>query len=211
MRNRSRAVEGAGDDSTEPGDGPGGRPGDRSGGGSWDRPGSRHGGGSGGSGNVDETTAAELPDGRVCFDTRNDAPSPGTRADARSRDGGRTLVKPFRPQAGLVAPVVECSVLQLRDPDVLLLSDPADPGFRAPMTLRASTDGGTTWQPVRTVDGLPAAYSDLVRVDARTVGLLHGAGDFGVYGTITFRRVPVTRLTRSLPGAPADVQSAHDL
>jgi len=37
------------------------------------------------------------------------------------------------------------------------------------MTVRASTDAGTTWRPVHTVDGLPAAYSDLVRIDDDTV------------------------------------------
>ncbi|MFD8236467.1 exo-alpha-sialidase [Streptomyces sp. NPDC059696] len=145
--------------------------------------------------NANETTAAELPDGRVYFNTRNDSPSPGTRADAHSADGGRTLVKPFRPQASLAAPVCEAAVLQLRDPDLLLYSGPADPGFRALMTIRASTDGGTTWRPAYTVDGLPAAYSDLVRIDTDTVGLLYETGDFGAYETITFRRVPVTELT----------------
>ncbi|MFJ3443980.1 exo-alpha-sialidase [Streptomyces sp. NPDC086081] len=145
--------------------------------------------------NANETTAAELPDGRVYFNTRNDSPSPGTRADAHSADGGRTLLKPFRPQAGLTAPVCQASVLQLRDPDLLLYSGPADPGFRALMTIRASTDGGTTWRPARTVDGLPAAYSDLVRADQDTVGLLYETGDFGAYETITFRRVPVAELT----------------
>ncbi|CAL9625644.1 Sialidase [Streptomyces sp. enrichment culture] len=145
--------------------------------------------------NANETTAAELPDGRLYFNTRNDSPSPGTRADAHSADGGQALVKPFRPQAGLTAPVCEAAVLQLRDPDLLLYSGPADPGFRALMTIRASPDGGTTWRPAYTVDGLPAAYSDLVRVDAGTVGLLYETGDFGAYETITFRRVPVTELT----------------
>jgi sialidase-1 len=145
--------------------------------------------------NANETTAAELPDGRVYFNTRNDSTSPGNRADAHSTDGGRSLLKPFRPQAALTAPVCEGSVLQLRDPDVLLFSGPADPADRALMTIRASTDGGTTWRPVHTVDGLPAAYSDLVRIDADTVGLLYETGDFGAYETITFRRVPVTDLT----------------
>ncbi|MEY2246523.1 exo-alpha-sialidase [Streptomyces sp. BF23-18] len=144
--------------------------------------------------NVNETTAAELPDGRVYFNTRNDSPSPGSRADAHSLDGGRTLVKPFRPQAGLVTPVVQGSLLQLRDPDLLLYSGPADPDFRALMTVRVSADGGTTWRSALTVDGLPAAYSDLVRVDTTTVGLLYETGDFGAYETITFRRVPVTAL-----------------
>ncbi|MEU5997259.1 sialidase family protein [Streptomyces sp. NPDC047197] len=144
--------------------------------------------------NVNETTAAELPDRRLYFNTRNDSPAPGTRADAHSVDGGRRLVKPFRPQAGLVGPVVECSVLQLRTPDVLLFSGPADPGFRALMTVRRSRDGGTTWQDAYTVDGLPAAYSDLVRVDDATVGLLYETGDFSAYETITFRRIPVAAL-----------------
>ncbi|QUI31454.1 exo-alpha-sialidase [Streptomyces alfalfae] len=145
--------------------------------------------------NVNETTAAELPDGRLYLNTRNDSPAPGNRADAHSRDGGQTLVRPFRPQASLTGPVVECSVLQLRDPDVLLFSGPADPGFRALMTVRRSTDSGTTWQSAHTVDGLPAAYSDLVRLDADTVGLLYETGDFGAYETITFRRIPLGELT----------------
>ncbi|MEU6802851.1 sialidase family protein [Streptomyces neyagawaensis] len=154
--------------------------------------------------NVNETAAAELPDGRVYFNTRNDSPAPGTRADAYSADGGASLVKPFRPQAGLVGPVVEGSLLQLSapdlrapdlsDPDLLLYSGPADPGFRALMTVRASSDHGTTWRVVHTVDGLPAAYSDLVRVDEHTVGLLYETGDFSAYETITFRRIPVTAL-----------------
>ncbi|MFF4114167.1 exo-alpha-sialidase [Streptomyces sp. NPDC001714] len=145
--------------------------------------------------NVNETTAAELPDGRVYFNTRNDSPAPGNRADAHSADGGRTLVKPFRPQAGLIAPVCQASVLQLRDPDLLLYSGPGDPATRALMTIRASADGGTTWRAAYTVDGLPAAYSDLTRIDAATVGLLYETGDFSAYSTITFRRVPVNRLT----------------
>ncbi|MEU3251799.1 sialidase family protein [Streptomyces sp. NPDC006997] len=145
--------------------------------------------------NANETTAAELPDGRVYFNTRNDSRSPGNRADAHSADGGRTLVRPFRPQAGLTGPVCQGSVLHLGDPDVLLYSGPADPGHRALMTVRASTDGGTTWRTAHTVDGLPAAYSDLVRVDPDTVGLLYETGDFGQYERIAFHALPVTRFT----------------
>ncbi|MEU6082957.1 sialidase family protein [Streptomyces sp. NPDC047108] len=145
--------------------------------------------------NANETTAAELPGGRLYFNCRNDSTAPGTRADAHSADGGATLERPFRPQAGLTGPVVQGSVLHLADPDVLLFSGPADPGFRALMTVRASRDGGVTWRPVHTVDGLPAAYSDLVRVDDATVGLLYETGDFHAYTTITFRRIPVEELS----------------
>ncbi|GLW09661.1 hypothetical protein Misp01_47900 [Microtetraspora sp. NBRC 13810] len=144
--------------------------------------------------NVNETTATELPDGRVYLNTRNDSAAPGTRADAYSGNGGQSLELPFRPQSGLVGPVVEGSVLQWPDPDVLLFSGPAAPDARALMTIRASRDGGVTWRPVHTVSGLPAAYSDLVPVDAGTVGLLYETGDFGPYETIAFRRIPVAEL-----------------
>ncbi|MEU4897077.1 sialidase family protein [Streptomyces sp. NPDC044780] len=144
--------------------------------------------------NANETTAAQLPDGRVYLNTRTEATAPGTRADAYSLDGGATLELPFRPQAGLVTPVVEGSVLHLGEPDALLYSGPADPAHRALMTVRTSHDGGVTWRPTHTVNGLPAAYSDLVRLDDATVGLLYETGDFSAYSTITFRRIPLEEL-----------------
>ncbi|MCK2213876.1 glycoside hydrolase [Actinomadura sp. ATCC 31491] len=144
--------------------------------------------------NVNETTAAELPGGRVYLNTRTDSTAPGTRADAYSADGGQTLELPFRPQAGLVGPVVEGSLLWCDPPGVLLFSGPADPAARALMTVRASHDHGVTWRVAHTVSGLPAAYSDLVRLDADTVGLLFETGDFGPYESIAFRRIPLAEL-----------------
>ncbi|MFE6882784.1 exo-alpha-sialidase [Streptomyces sp. NPDC057702] len=150
--------------------------------------------------NVNETAAAQLPDGRIYVNARTDARAPGNRADAYSTDGGASLVKPFRPQAGLVAPVVQASVLHLDGVGrggrgTLLFSGPATPDARALMTVRASDDGGRTWRAAHTVDGLPAAYSDLVRIDRSTVGLLYETGDFSAYSTLTFRRIPVEDLT----------------
>jgi sialidase-1 len=146
--------------------------------------------------NVNETTATELTDGRVYFNTRDqNGTAPGNRADAYSLDGGRTLREPFRPQPALAGPVVEGSVLQTRGPEApLLYSGPADPTKRAVMTLRASHDGGLTWQPVLTLSQLPASYSDLVQVDARTVGVLYETGNAGANETITFRRVALRDL-----------------
>ncbi|MGI5352092.1 sialidase family protein [Streptomyces sp. CA-250714] len=144
--------------------------------------------------NVNETTAAELPDGTVYFNTRNDSDAPAHRADARSTDGGETLVAPFTPQDSLTTPVVQGSVLQLRDPDVLLFSAPSRPDTRFRMSVRASTDGGTTWREAHVVDERRAAYSDLVRVDKDTVGLFFETGGDSAYETITFRRIPVREL-----------------
>ncbi|MFG1704951.1 exo-alpha-sialidase [Nonomuraea sp. M3C6] len=144
--------------------------------------------------NVNETTATELPGGRVYVNTRTDSTAPGTRADAYSSDGGQALELPFRPQAGLVGPVVEGSVLWCASPDVLLFSGPAAPDARASMTVRASDDLGVTWRTAHTVSGLPAAYSDLVRLDGGTVGLLFETGNFGPYESIVFRRIPLAEL-----------------
>ncbi|MEV0400328.1 sialidase family protein [Actinoallomurus sp. NPDC050550] len=146
--------------------------------------------------NVNESTAAELPDGRVYFNTRDqNGTSPGTRADAYSRDGGRTLQAPFAPQQGLVGPVVEGSVLQVRGRQgPLVFSGPANPTSRAGMTLRVSADNGRTWRSALTFSTLPAGYSDLVQPDARTIGVLYETGNAGPYENITFRRVSLRDL-----------------
>ncbi|MGW0483305.1 sialidase family protein [Nonomuraea sp. NPDC003214] len=144
--------------------------------------------------NVNETTAAELPGGRLYLNTRTDSAAPGTRADAYSADGGQSLELPFRPQAGLSGPVVEGSVLYWEPTGTLLFSGPAAPDARALMTVRASDDLGVTWRVAHTVSGLPAAYSDLTALDPDTVGLLYETGDFGPYESIAFRRVPAAEL-----------------
>ncbi|MGC4936699.1 sialidase family protein [Kribbella sp. DT2] len=145
--------------------------------------------------NVNESTAAQLPDGRVYFNTReHNGTAPGTRADAYSSDGGKTLDKPFRPQATLIGPVVQASVLAVGN--TLLYSGPADPASRAALTIRVSKDQGVTWQPALAISGLPAAYSDLVAIDRGAVGLLYETGDFSANETITFRRLSLKDLDR---------------
>ncbi|MFI6770046.1 exo-alpha-sialidase [Streptomyces sp. NPDC050355] len=142
-----------------------------------------------------ETCAAELPDGSVYLNTRTEAAAAWRRADAVSTDGGEHLLAPFRPQAGLAGPVCQGSTLHLDGSGTLLFAGPAHPAARALMTVRASRDGGLTWRTAHTVGGLPAAYSDLVRLDRDSVGLLYETGDFSAYSTITFRRIPVEEPT----------------
>jgi sialidase-1 len=148
--------------------------------------------------NVNETTIAELPSGRLYLNTReHNGSAPGNRADTYSGDGGETLERPFRPQVTLAGPVVQMSSLQLQDRGVrapLLFSGPADPSSRAGMAIRVSRDEGITWRTAFPVSGAPAAYSDLVQLGGATVGLLYETGDLGPYETIAFRRIPVRAL-----------------
>jgi len=148
--------------------------------------------------NANETSAAQLPDGRLYFSSRDqNGSSPGNRLDAWSSDAGETLDSPYAVQSTLNdVPVVQGSVLQLPGAQApLLFSAPSVPTARRAMALWRSTDGGRTFARALTVSDRPAAYSDLVRVDADEVGLLYEAGTKGPYETIEFRRLSA-RTTR---------------
>ncbi|MFJ9730800.1 exo-alpha-sialidase [Streptomyces sp. NPDC101171] len=143
--------------------------------------------------NANETSAAQLGDGRLYFSSRDqNGSSPGNRLGAWSSDAGETLDGPFTVRSTLNdVPVVQGSVLQLPGPKApLLFSAPSVPTARRAMTLWRSTDGGRTFGRALTLSDRPAAYSDLVRVDADEVGLLYETGTKGPYETIEFRRLP---------------------
>ncbi|WP_346267957.1 sialidase family protein [Streptomyces sp. SID4948] len=144
--------------------------------------------------NANESTVAELPSGSLYFNARNqNGTAPGVRVDAWSDDGGETLRSPYAPQPDLVGPVVEGSVLQPAG-GPLLFAGPGDPGARAAMTVRASTDAGHHWASVRTLSDLPAGYSDLVETGAADVGLLYESGTTSPYERIVFTRIPLRDL-----------------
>ncbi|WP_434587338.1 sialidase family protein [Streptomyces sp. A5-4] len=144
---------------------------------------------------LNESTLAELPGGTVYINARDhDLTATGTRADAYSADGGRTLSVPFRPQPQLTGPMVQGSVLQVsglpwRGP--LLFSGPSDPDRRRRMQVRASYDGGESWRPVWSASQDPAGYSDLVRTGISGLGLLYETGPKGSHDTIRFTRLPM--------------------
>ncbi|MFD0314907.1 sialidase family protein [Streptomyces flavalbus] len=147
--------------------------------------------------NANESTAAELPDGRVYFSARDQhGTEPGNRLDTHSSDGAQTLDRPYATQPTLGAvPVVQASALQLSMPGApLLLSAPSVPTARRSMAVWRSTDGGTTFTRALTLSELRAAYSDLVEVDPVTVGVLYETGESGSYETIEFRRLALSGL-----------------
>ncbi|MGW2827902.1 sialidase family protein [Streptomyces sp. NPDC001286] len=143
--------------------------------------------------NPNESSAAELPDGRLYFSARDqNGTSAGNRLDAYSGDGGRTLDRPYAVQPTLDdVPVVQGSVLRPRGAKApLLFSGPSVPTARRAMTVWRSTDAGATFTRALTLSQRPAAYSDLVPVDRATVGLLYETGVNNPYETIEFRRLP---------------------
>ena len=142
--------------------------------------------------NANETSATQLPDGRLYFNARQKSgKTPGNRVDAYSRDGGRTLEHPYAVQPTLNdVPVVQASVLQPRGHAApLLFSGPSVPTSRRAMALWSSTDEGHTFTKLLTLSAQRAAYSDLVQLDQDTIGVLYETGVKGTYETIEFRRL----------------------
>ncbi len=149
--------------------------------------------------NANESTAAQLPDGRVYFNARDQhGTSPGNRLDSHSPDGGRSLDRPYTVQPTLnEVPVVQGSALQLPGRSgPLLFSGPSVPTARRAMAVWRSTDGGATFTKALTLSQRPAAYSDLVPLGRKTVGILYETGAQGPYETIEFRRLPVDGLRK---------------
>jgi sialidase-1 len=147
--------------------------------------------------NANESTAAQLPDGRLYFGARDqNGTSTGNRLDTYSGDGGESLDRPYAVQPTLNdVPVVQGSVLQLAGIDgPLLFSGPSVPTARRSMAIWLSTDEGAGFTKAATLSQQPAGYSDLVRAGRHTVGILYETGVSGPYETIEFRRVPVADL-----------------
>lgn len=154
--------------------------------------------------NPNENTVTELADGTLYFNARDqNGSSVGTRGSTTSSDGGESFDAPYQLVEGLVTPVVQGSVLRLpREDDRLVYSGPADPSARRDLTLRYSFDAGATWRDGLTLHDGPAAYSDLVDANRRTLGVLYENGDSGTYERITYASVPTPLLDRVIPGPP---------
>jgi sialidase-1 len=137
-----------------------------------------------------EMTLTERTDGSVLVSGREqDGTDLGHRTQAVSRDGGDTFVTPFRDVPDLYTPQVQGSSLRLGDR--LLLACPGDPDRRRTMMIRSSYDGGRTWDSVDrgtvvTTDW--SGYSDMVRVDGDTVGLMYEGGAVDARDEIRFAR-----------------------
>ena len=144
--------------------------------------------------NENETAVAELPDGRLYFNTRDQYGTvAGTRADTWSADGGTTVQTAFLVQGTITTPVVHGSLLQVPG-GPLLYAGPGHPDGRVAMAIRRSDDGGRTWRTCRRISGLHAAYSSMAMLDASTVGLLYETGDWTPYDRIELVAVPVAEL-----------------
>ncbi len=148
---------------------------------------------------TNESQVVELADGRLMLNMRNHPPkAENRRMIATSADLGQTWSPP-RPDAALIEPPAQASLLRLTTAAAdgrnhLLFSNPASTR-RERMTVRLSEDDGASWPVSRIVHEGPAAYSSLVVLPDRSVGVLFERGDRSPYEKITFVRFLLEWLT----------------
>ncbi|MFJ8535234.1 exo-alpha-sialidase [Streptomyces sp. NPDC093591] len=161
-----------------------------------------------------EVTLTERTDGTILISGREqDGTDLGHRSQTYSRDGGDSFTGPFRDLPDLYTPQVQGATLRLGKR--LLLSAPGDPDRRRTMMIRSSWNGGTTWDSVdrgKVVTTDWSGYSDMVGIDASTVGLMYEGGAVDARDEIRFarfdeawlgpRRGPDPTTPDLAPGAP---------
>jgi sialidase-1 len=141
---------------------------------------------------TNESQVVELTDGRLMLNMRNHPPKPENfRMVATSTDGGETLSVAHADRA-LIEPPAQASILRMsgartHDRSRLLFANPASTR-RERLTVRVSYDEGRSWTVSRVVNEGPAAYSSLVVLRNRSIGLLFERGERSPYERITFAR-----------------------
>ncbi|MGI5379423.1 exo-alpha-sialidase [Streptomyces sp. CA-251387] len=137
-----------------------------------------------------EVTLTERTDGTILISGREqDGTDLGHRSQTYSRDGGDSFTGPFRGLPDLYTPQVQGATLRMGNR--ILLSAPADPDRRRTMMVRSSYDSGDSWESVdrgRVVATDWSGYSDMVGIDASTVGLMYEGGAVDARDEIRFAR-----------------------
>jgi sialidase-1 len=137
----------------------------------------------------DECQVAELSDGRILMDIRQETGP--HRWLAESSDGGETWAAP-RP--GLTVTPVMCALERFtlaaagEDRSRLLWTGPAGP-LRRQLVMRTSYDEGRSFTNEQVISTQFAAYSDLTLLKDQTVGVLWERGVERGYQFVTFTRL----------------------
>jgi sialidase-1 len=147
---------------------------------------------------TNESQVVELADGRLMLNMRNHPPlKENFRMVATSDDLGRSFSR-TTPDRSLIEPPAQASILRLStaetgDRNRLLFANPASTR-RENLTVRLSYDEGSSWPVARVIDSGPSAYSSLVVLSDRSIGVLFERGARSPYEKITFARLTLAWL-----------------
>jgi sialidase-1 len=129
-----------------------------------------------------ESMAAELSNGKLMMNSRNQKGDIRARIVSLSHDGGQTWDTSYFDQT-LIDPVNQGSILTIgkkNGKNIIAFCNAADTKRRDNLTLRISYDDGKTWSRQYCVDksteGVKddyTAYSDLVKMGRKNIGVLY--------------------------------------
>jgi sialidase-1 len=144
-----------------------------------------------------ESTAAELSNDRLMMNSRNQRGDIRARIVSISSNGGASWDTTYFDKT-LIDPVCEGAILNIgkkKGKNILAFCNAASTNQRDNLTLRISFDEGKTWVKNFPVYKGPAdsmqkkdfaAYSDLVKINKKTVGILYEKDD---YAEIVFTKI----------------------
>lgn len=144
---------------------------------------------------VNESTVAELSNGKLMLNMRN-ASKKRQRQVAISKNAGKSWSK-IKPDTVLIEPVCEGNLLSYTyagKPPALLFSNPASTTTRTQMTLRVSYDNGKTWAGKKLLYAGPSAYSCLTVLPNGNIGCYYEAGIKRPYEGIVFEEIAIDAL-----------------
>ncbi len=134
-----------------------------------------------------ESTAAELSDGSLMLNSRNQSGDIRSRIVSISKNGGSTWDTTYF-DLNLPDPVCQGSLLSFNTIDgksYLAFCNPADPARRNNLTLRLSSDDGRTWFKNFLIDMDDSdpnndftAYSDIVKISETELGVLYERNNY---------------------------------
>ena len=137
-----------------------------------------------------ESTVVERADGSLMHNSRwQRGPAKYARHYVISEDGGITCGEVVRDE-NLIEPVCQGSIIgysvKSKATNRLLFSNPASTKHRKNLTLRQSRDGGVSWSKGLVIEEGPSAYSDIVILPHKEVGILFECGEKSPYERIDF-------------------------
>lgn len=132
-----------------------------------------------------ESTAAELSNGKLMMNSRNQKGDIRARIVAISSDGGATWDTTYFDK-NLPDPVCEASILTIgkkKGKNILAFCNAADEKRRDNLTLRISFNDGRSWKKSFVLDKDEnmkdnSAYSDIVKISGKEVGVLYEKNNY---------------------------------
>lgn len=139
---------------------------------------------------VNECSVAEMNSGGLLLNMRNYDRTQKNRKLSHSTDGGMTWSS-LSDDPTLIEPICQASMisnLKRKKKHRFYFSNPASQDKRERMMLRSSHDNGENWQGSVLVHEGPSAYSDLVLLKRKQIGILYEGGVKSPYEGIAFER-----------------------